>query len=182
MHPYVYPEKETRRVRSSRSEASLSGEGKRSAHYAKRASGNMLPRRRPSTGSKELGCRPEDDLTFGPTSLFLFPLFNAQGRAMASIAQRLVTLCATLGEFPHIRFAADGGGRTEGVARTFQVCVFVCVAVSLFSCYRCALLWTACARVARGGCVSCTAVHQIWQMCVSVCVCVRVFGRSITSY
>lgn len=40
---------------------------------------------------------------------------------MASIAQRLVTLCATLGEFPHIRFAADGGGRTEGVARTFQV-------------------------------------------------------------
>ena len=40
---------------------------------------------------------------------------------MASIAQRLVTLCATLGEFPHIRFAADGGGRTEGVARGFQV-------------------------------------------------------------
>lgn len=40
---------------------------------------------------------------------------------MASIAQRLVTLCATLGEFPHIRFAADGGGRTEGVARSFQV-------------------------------------------------------------
>ncbi|CAN0160432.1 unnamed protein product, partial [Ectocarpus sp. 13 AM-2016] len=39
---------------------------------------------------------------------------------MASIAQRLVTLCATLGEFPHVRFAADGGGRTEGVARTFQ--------------------------------------------------------------
>ncbi|CAM9411508.1 unnamed protein product [Pylaiella littoralis] len=45
---------------------------------------------------------------------------RGQGRAMASIAQRLVTLCATLGEFPHIRFAADGGGRTEGVARTFQ--------------------------------------------------------------
>lgn len=44
---------------------------------------------------------------------------------MASIAQRLVTLCATLGEFPHIRFAADGGGRTEGVARTFQVGVVV---------------------------------------------------------
>ncbi|CAM9584598.1 unnamed protein product [Ectocarpus sp. 12 AP-2014] len=42
------------------------------------------------------------------------------GRVMASIAQRLVTLCATLGEFPHVRFAADGGGRTEGVARTFQ--------------------------------------------------------------
>ena len=40
---------------------------------------------------------------------------------MASISQRLVTLCATLGEFPHIRFAADGGGRTEGVARSFQV-------------------------------------------------------------
>ena len=51
-----------------------------------------------------------------------------QGRAMASIAQRLVTLCATLGEFPHIRFAADGGGRTEGVARSFQVryCCFAC--------------------------------------------------------
>ncbi|CAM9213982.1 unnamed protein product [Laminaria digitata] len=45
---------------------------------------------------------------------------RGQGRAMASIAQRLVTLCATLGEFPHIRFAADGGGRTEGVARSFQ--------------------------------------------------------------
>eukprot|EP00904_Undaria_pinnatifida_P003071 jgi/Undpi1/12765/HiC_scaffold_6.g02433.m1 len=45
---------------------------------------------------------------------------RGQGRAMASISQRLVTLCATLGEFPHIRFAADGGGRTEGVARSFQ--------------------------------------------------------------
>ncbi|CAM9793879.1 unnamed protein product [Discosporangium mesarthrocarpum] len=39
---------------------------------------------------------------------------------MAMVAQRLVTLCATLGEFPHVRFAADGGGRAEGVARTFQ--------------------------------------------------------------
>lgn len=47
--------------------------------------------------------------------------FAPQGRVMVSIAQRLVTLCATLGEYPHIRFAADGGGRTEGVARTFEV-------------------------------------------------------------
>ncbi|CAM9427731.1 unnamed protein product [Hapterophycus canaliculatus] len=45
---------------------------------------------------------------------------RSRGRTMASIAQRLVTLCATLGEYPHIRFAADGGGRTEGVARNFE--------------------------------------------------------------
>lgn len=58
-----------------------------------------------------------------PTIVLLVSCFGQQGRAMNAIAKRLVTLCATLSEFPHIRFAADGGGHTEGVARTFQVCV-----------------------------------------------------------
>ncbi|CAM9154148.1 unnamed protein product [Ascophyllum nodosum] len=44
----------------------------------------------------------------------------SERRVMDTIASRLVTLCATLGEFPHVRYAADGVGRTEGVARMFQ--------------------------------------------------------------
>lgn len=59
---------------------------------------------------------------FVDTIVILCEFSRWQFRTMNSIAQRLVTLCASLGEFPHIRFAADGGGRTEGVARIFQVC------------------------------------------------------------
>lgn len=56
--------------------------------------------------------------------LFLIP---TQRRVMNTIAQRLVSLCATLGEFPHVRFAADGRGRTEEVARIFQVGLYVTI-------------------------------------------------------
>lgn len=87
---------------------------------------------------------------------------------MASIAQRLVTLCATLGEFPHVRFAADGGGRTEGVARTFQVSSRV--VVSLVFSYSFAVLLPGCSLLIRPMRSMLTAGVCRKVACGSVCV------------
>lgn len=65
-----------------------------------------------------------------PSNITIEHYHRKQRRVMNTIAQRLVSMCATLGELPHVRFAADGRGRTEEVARIFQVGLYVCYLLS----------------------------------------------------